>query len=414
MIQGKIIKFHRELQGLKQEELGNQICSSTHVSKIERGITEVSEKTLGLLAKRLQIDMQVEIDTYLGLDLLIKDWHDSIIFKLNSKATSIKTKLEGIKFLKIPDFYRSYTLVLTRYYLLIGESTIAKSLIEEMDSWQELSLYEQNMLYHIKGKFYLDYHREFNQAISYLKKINIRYYNNPEYYYDLAYVYMFMNSQILTYHYANKALQFFNSANSFNRIVETKMIMLIQVENEEFFDTKDSSYPRLIEMADNFGLNDQKSKLLHNYAYQQFRNGCYEKAFENYSQSLKLRDPSHPHYLVTLEGYLNAATKLGLLSEIELLKVAQKGLSLAKKLKDTMVLHLFQLHIFKIQNLTDQYYHYLETVAYPLFKNMGNSYDTETYEIKLFDYYLEKGDVERANQFALSIVNRLRKNNTFV
>ncbi|MEH6938077.1 helix-turn-helix transcriptional regulator [Bacillus sp. JJ664] len=414
MIQGEIIKFYRELQGLRQADLGNEICSSTHVSKIERGITEVSQDTIELLAQRLQIDMREEMNTYLSLDLLLKEWHDSIVLKLNSKATSIKTKLEGIMLLKIPDFYRAYTLVLTRYYLLIGESTHAKSLIEEMNSWDELSLYDQNMLYHIKGKFYLDYQNEYNLAISYLKKINLTYYHNPEYYYDLACAYMCMNSRILAYHYANKALQFFSSTNSFNRILETEMLMLIQVEQEEIFDTKDSGYPRLIEMADSLGLTDQKAKLLHNYAYQLFRNGCYEKAFENYSQSLILRDTSHPHYIVTLEGYLNTATKLGLQSQTELLKVAREGLSLAKSLDDTMYLHYFQLHVFKIEGIKEQYYQYLETIAYPFFKKMGYGLATETYEIKLFDYYLEKGDIERANQFTLSIVNRFRKNNELV
>lgn len=414
MIQGKIIKFYRELQGLRQADLGDQICSSTHVSKIERGIAEVSEEILELLSKRLQIDMQVEIETYLSLDSILKEWHDSIILKRISKATSIKTKLEGIILLKIPDFYRSYTLVLTRYYFLIGESTIAKSLIEEMDSWQELSLYDQNMLYHINGKFYLDFQSEYNLAISYFKKIDLTYYNNPEYYYDLAAAYMCMNSRILAYHYANKALQFFTSLNSFNRIIESEMLMLIQVEDEQIFDTIDSRYSSLIEMADNFDLTDSKAKLLHNYAYYLFHNGCYEKAFEHYRQSLFLRDSTHPQYLWTLEGYLNTATKLGSLSKIKLLKIAEEGLTLAKKLEDTLCLHFFQLHLLKIQNLTDQYYLYLETVAYPFFKNMGYTRAVEIYEIKLFDYYLEKGDIERANQYTLSIVNRLRKKNEYV
>ncbi|PFH87697.1 hypothetical protein [Bacillus sp. AFS088145] len=188
--------------------------------------------------------------------------------------------------MKIQDFYRLYTLVLTRYYIQIGENTRANALIDEMDCWQELSPHDQNMLYHIKGKFYLDYQGEYKLAISYLKKINVTYYNNPEYYYDLAVAYMCMNSHVLAYHFASKALHFFRRENCFNRILETEMLMLIQVEQEEIFDTKDSGYPSLIEMADNLGLKDKKAKLLHNYAYQHFRNGYYEKAFEYYSQSL--------------------------------------------------------------------------------------------------------------------------------
>jgi len=414
MIQGKIIKFYRELQGMRQADLGKEICSSTHVSKIERGLTEVSSETIELLSKKLRIEMQEEINTYLSLDSLLKEWHESIILKLNGKAESIKKKLENIVLLKIPDFHRSYTLILTRYYLLIGKSTIAKSLIDEMDCWLEVTQYDENMLLHIKGKFYLDYQNEFNKAISYFKKINLSHYNNPEYYYDLACAYLCVNSRVLAYHYANKALQYFTDARSFTRILETEMLMLIQVEQEEYFDTKESGYPRLIEMAENLGLEDQKAKLLHNYAYQQFRNGCYDKAFTYYTQALKIRQPSHPQYLFTLEGYLNSATKLGTKSKKELLQEALEGYSLANKLNDRMYVHYFQLHIYKIQNLDDQYYDYLETEAYPYFKKMGYGLATETYEIKLFDYYMKKGEIEHANLFTTSIVNRFRKNNELV
>ncbi|MEH7480361.1 helix-turn-helix transcriptional regulator [Neobacillus drentensis] len=414
MIQGKIIKFHRELQVLKQIDLGEGICSKTHISKIERGLTEVSEETIELLAKRLRIDMKAEINTYLSLDLLLKEWHESIILKLNSKAESIKKQLEGIVLLQLPDFYRSYTLILTRYYLLIGEYTLAESLIEEMDSWHELTPYDQNMVLHIKGKFSLDHQKEYNDAISYLKKIDLTYYNNSEYYYDLAIAYQCMDSRVLAYYYANKALYFFTKSHSFTRIIETEMLMLIQVEQEEYFDPKDSGYPRLIEMADNLGLDDQKAKLLHNYAYQQFRYGYYDKAFEYYKQVLKIREPSHSQYLVSLEGYLNAATKLGLTSDTELLRLAKEGFTLANKLKDTMFTHYFQLHLYKIQNQKEQYYHYLEAEVYPYFKKMGYGLATETYEIKLFDYYMEIGEVELANKYALPILEKYRKNNELV
>ena len=414
MIQGKIIKFHRELQGLKQSELGLGICSKTHVSKIERGLTEVSQDTIEVLSKRLRIEMDAEIDTYLRVDLLLKDWHESIILKLNAKAENIKQQLEGIVLLQIPDFYRSNTLILTRYYLLIGESTLAETLIKEMDSWQNLTPYDQNMLLHIKGEFCLNYQKEYSEAISYLKKINLTYYNNPEYYYHLSIAYHCMDSRVLAYYYANKALHFFTKAHSFTRIIETEMLMLIQVEQEEQFDEKDSGYPRLIEMADDLGLDDQKAKLLHNYAYQQFRYGYYDKAVENYRKALKIIEPSNSQYLVSLEGYLNASTKLGLTSDTELLRLANEGISLATKLMDTMFKHYFQLHIYKIQNQKEQYYHYLETEVYPYFKQMGYALAAETYEIKLFDHYMEKEEMDLANKYALPILEKYRKNNELV
>ncbi|MBB2481294.1 helix-turn-helix transcriptional regulator [Bacillus sp. APMAM] len=44
MLEGKIIKFYRESKGMTQKDLGDGICSNTHLSKIERGLTEVSKE----------------------------------------------------------------------------------------------------------------------------------------------------------------------------------------------------------------------------------------------------------------------------------------------------------------------------------------------------------------------------------
>lgn len=116
-------------------------------------------------------------------------------------------------------------------------------------------------------------------------------------------------------------------------------------------------------MADNFGLDNQKAKLLHNYAYHNFRYGYYDKAFEYYGQAMKIRIPSNSLYLASLEGHLNAATKIGVKSDKYLLQLAMEGFFLSNKLKDTMYKHYFQLHIYMIKNQKEQYYDYLETEA---------------------------------------------------
>jgi hypothetical protein len=79
-----------------------------------------------------------------------------------------------------------------------------------------------------------------------------------------------------------------------------------------------------------------------------------------------------------------------------------------------MFKYYFQLHIYKIQNQIEKYYQYLETEVYPYFKKMGYGLATETYEIKLFDYYLEKDEMELANKYALPLLEKYRKNNELV
>ncbi|HLR68979.1 MAG TPA: helix-turn-helix transcriptional regulator, partial [Virgibacillus sp.] len=61
-MEGEIIKFYREKQNLTQAQLGEGICTTTHVSKIERGKTSYSNEIITLFSKRLSIDIQQEID----------------------------------------------------------------------------------------------------------------------------------------------------------------------------------------------------------------------------------------------------------------------------------------------------------------------------------------------------------------
>ncbi|MGM0838054.1 MAG: helix-turn-helix domain-containing protein [Bacillota bacterium] len=410
MVEGKIIKFYRELQNMKQSVLGYGICSMSHISKIERGLTEVSKETIDLLSDRLGIDMKSEIEAYLSLDKLFKEWHESIIMKLNTKAESIKKQLENVALLKMPSIYRSYTLLLTRYYLLTGEFHLVNSLIKEMDCWSSLSPYEKNMLLHIKGIDLL-YKEQYDKAISHLQEIDLTYYNNPEYYYHLAIAYHSLKLRVLAYYYFDKSLHFFTATRNFPLMIEVEMLMLIQVEQEQFFE---SGYQRLIDISENSGLEHQRALLAHNLAYQHLRHGNYEKACEYYKQSIDSRDPLSKYYLVSLEGYLNASTKQGVKSIKELLQLAEKGKTLSEKLKDITYKHFFQLHIYNLQNEKEKYYDYLETNATPYFKKIGNGLLTEYYSIKLFDYHIEKGNNEKVIHYAKSLVEKLRNNDSLV
>ncbi|MGG2024779.1 helix-turn-helix transcriptional regulator [Gottfriedia sp. S16(2024)] len=412
MLEGQIIKFYRERQSMMQKDLGIGICSSTHISKIERGLTEVSKETINLLSERLGIDMEIEIKTYNGIDSILKKWHESIILKLKTKAKNLKEQLEAITLLHMPDIYRSYTLILTRYYLLIGQGHQATSLIAEMDKWSDLPPYEKNMLLHIKGINAL-INKEYYKAISYFQGIDLTYYNNQEYYYHLAFAYHSLNSRVLAYYFAEKSLSFFTEVRSFTRMIEAEMLMLVQVERDEFYDPKDIEYQRLIEMTEYIGLDHQRALLSHNLAYQKVRQGNYDKACEYYKQSMDIEDPRTALHIASLEGYINALTKQGLKSSEELLQLVEKGIALSEEITDPIYKHFFYLHKYNLQNEKELYYHYLEKEAFPYYQKMEHVRLFEHYGIKLFDYHMEKGNVEEANQYAAYLVEKYRRNDKF-
>lgn len=414
MLEGKIIKFYREQQEMKQKDLGEGISSSTHISKIERGLTEVSDETILLLSQRLGIDMEREVLNYRRVESLLKEWHDAIVKELQTKADSIKRQLDGINLLYIQDFYRSYTLVLTRYYLSISEFTSAQALIEEMDVWTGLSNYEENMLLHIKGIFHLTVKYDYVSAISFLGQISLEQYSNQEYYYDLAVAYSSLNSRVLAFFNANKALAFFTKIRSFSRIIKAEMLMLIQLEQSNDYRFLSSEYHRLIDMTGDYGLDHQKAMLHHNLGYLNLRHGYFKQAAEYYKKSMDARNSSNPKYVASLEGYINALTKEGKTPKEKLLKLVEEGLVLCRNLSAPTFHHLFTMHYHSILGEDDQYYHYLENKAFPHFDKMGYVMAKEFYAVKLFDYYMSNNDMVNANRYAGAIVEKFRINNQFV
>ncbi|ART75237.1 hypothetical protein B4U37_03895 [Sutcliffiella horikoshii] len=416
MLEGKIIKFYREFQGLKQKDLGDGICSSTHISKIERGLTEVSGETIDFLCKRLGIEMESEIKNYREIEQLLKEWQEAIVKKLKPRVESIKRQLQGFNLLHMQDFYHLYTLILARYYLFIGEARMADGLMEEISAWtdSDLTPYENNLLLHVKGVYHLNLKNNYVEALAYLKGINLEGYPNQEYYYDLAYAYHSLNSRVLAFFNANKALQYFTKIRSFSRIIEAEMLMVIQLEQSEDHPTLSQEYHRLIEMTEDYGLEHQKAMLYHNVAYLYLRNAEYQKASGFYKKSMDAREKSHPNYLGSLEGYVNALTKEGKTSKEKLLTLVEQGLDLSKASSSTTFIHIFKMHYFYLSHQTEKYYEYLEEEAFPYFKEKGYMLLVEHYGVVLFDYYMEKNDMERANRFAGPVINKFRRNNQFV
>jgi HTH-type transcriptional regulator, quorum sensing regulator NprR len=188
---------------------------------------------------------------------------------------------------------------------------------------------------------------------SVLKEINLEHYPNQEYYYDLALAYHSLNSRVLAFFHANKALQYFTRIRSFSRIIESEMLMVIQLEQSEDHPTLSKEYHRLIEMTEDYGLEHQKAMLYHNVAYLYLRNGEYHKASTFYKKSMDAREKSHPNYLGSLEGYVNALTKEGKTSEENLLALVEQGLGLSKSSKASTFIHIFNMHNFYLSNRMD-------------------------------------------------------------
>jgi len=404
-MEGKIIKFYREKARMTQKELVQGICSITHLSKIERGITEYSDEMIFLLAKRLHIQMEEEMKKYHILKEKLNEWQNILILQHKEEAEKLKTEIENESLKDLPDFQTSYNLTLSRYYLFKNDLENACRTIQKVQNSElQLTSFEQNYLKHIQGIYYF-LTGQYNDSISILTSIEHEHYHHNEYYYHLALAHHSIHSNMASYYYAEKALDYFQKTLNVLRIIDTETMMLVQLNARELHDFEDTQqkYVSLIKMCDTCQDMERKSKLLNNFAFEHYRRKYYRKAMNLYEQAMQLIDEASPFFPMFLDGYLNASIKGNLLPENELVSLANKGLKMVKQQNSIPPFH-FQLHLYTIQEEEEKYYQLVEDEAIPYFKQTGYTVLMDHYEKKLFHYLQKTNQPTKALQVAQSII----------
>ncbi|WP_026907112.1 helix-turn-helix domain-containing protein [Paucisalibacillus globulus] len=408
MYEGKVIKFYRELAGMTQEQLGHGICSTTHISKIERGLTEYSSEITALLAKRLDINIGNEVRRLTEIKEKLDMWHEMIISFNMHPAEEIQKQLASNPLIEISNYKTLYYLLSLKYNLKHGKLTIISKQLKELQKKKNLPPYEQNLYKHVMGIYHMvmENHPE---SIRILKKVDLDKYSNALIYYDLATAYHYNNSPVLAYYYAEKALQLYKQKNYFLGIIDAENLMIIQIESNQFRDFKETKeqYQALLNLCDLCHSPDRKAKLLHNFAYENLRRKNYAEAARLYEQSMDLKEKESGIYLLSLEGYIRAGWEGKLLTQEELLKHVHEGLLLAKKVNDKIYTIVLTVHKYSILQREEQYYKYIATKALPYFREHGHIIVAERYETELFNYYLKSNDADRAIQTATYIVERI-------
>ncbi|WP_436373380.1 helix-turn-helix domain-containing protein [Cytobacillus sp. BC1816] len=406
MYEGKIIKFYREKAKLTQQQLGEGICSDTHVSKIERGMTDYSRQITSLFSKRLGINIEEEVKRYKNIKKLLNHWHDAIIKELFDEAKKIKDELEKEPLLQITDYQILFELLKARYYLMHNNLEQADIIIKVIQiKNKKLPPYESNLLKHLLGISYLS-KQDMIKAVNILKTINPEDYKNPEYYLNLSTSYLAVNSKIMAYYYAEKSLQYFIKTNNILKMIDAEMIMLMTRESEGHRDFQKivEQYKALIHTCEQCKASDKKARLLHNLAFEHYSRHKYEDASRMYQQSMVLKKKSAV-YLTSLEGFIRSCFEGNLLSEHELITLCRDGLSVAREINQYLYLISFKLLLYLINNQQSEYFSYLSSDALPYLKKCGYVTLVQRYEKELFNYYLESDEKGKALELADILIN---------
>lgn len=405
MVVGKIIRFYREKYQMTQEQLGKGICSGTHLSKIERLQTEYAPEIITLLSERLGINMDSEVLKLKNIKQLLDDWHDVIVKQLFDKMEQIYIELKQEDLIQISNYINYYKLLCVRFLLTNHLTDEAYGIIKEIqENEHHLSPFETNLYQHVLGIYYIEKH-DFYKALQSLKAIKDADYSNQEYYYHLAVAYHSNEMPVMAYFSADKARQFFKSINTYLRVIDTEMLMLIQVKDDGDFNDTINGFKNLIHSCDSCNSPERKAKVLHNLAFEYYRRKDFKLASKYYYESMILKDKESSPFLLSLEGYIRSSYYGSLLSILELFQLVKEGLQTSKKINDQFYINLFTLLRYLIQNKEKDYHQYLSDYALPMFKKYGFVYLIKRSKKELFNYYTKIKQTRNALIIADSIIN---------
>lgn len=404
MLEGEIIKFYRTKAGLTQEELGKGICSSKHVGKIERGKTSYSSEMISLFSERLSIDIKKEILHFQRFEKLLDEWHLSII-KLRMKEVDLyKRELEQSLYISSSKYVSLYQLLLARYYILKMNFEKTFEIIQYVQANnQELPPYEQNLLFHVQGIYYLSNYNNsstenHHKALEVLKKIDIKAYGNLEYYYHLAVAYAWFDSKVMAYVYAEKSLIHFKESRNFLRAINAESIMLLQIESNISLDFEGmkTTYINLIHDSEVLNAPDKTGMLLNNLGYEYFKRNDFASAQMYYKEALRLANKPSIIYLQRFHNYLKSSYEGKLMKKSILSRNVQRGLALADELENRHYQLLFKLLLLAINGKDEQYFSYIEKTALPYFKTRNHTVLMKRYGKQLYTHYVELKEYEKA------------------
>jgi HTH-type transcriptional regulator, quorum sensing regulator NprR len=396
VIEGKILRYYREKKGYTQEQLSKGICSVSHLSKIERGITEYSGEITTILSKQLGIDIQDEVRNYKSFEEKLEEWKNAIVMLDTENMKVKKAALDANQLTDIPDFQVHYSLLLARHYLVHYEMEKCHKLMKKIKKLDiNLSPYESNLYKHVQGIYYFSI-GSYKNSIEVLKKIDSSY-TSQEYYYHLAISYHAVHDNTLAYYYAQKALRYFQETLSFTRILDTETLIILQLNAQSQFSLKETRqyYYKLIQSAKKIQSVDRLIKLYYNLGEELFRRKHYEEAKEYLEEGLTLMNEENFLFLTMLDLYINICYKGNLKSKECLLSDAKRGLHHAKQRKDKRYLY-FKLHLFLLNEKEDSYYEYVEDEVIPHFIELGNEGLIQHFEVRLFRYYIKTNQNEKA------------------
>ncbi|MGL4522834.1 MAG: helix-turn-helix domain-containing protein, partial [Bacilli bacterium] len=270
---GEIIRNERLRQGLTQAQLCDQICSVSHLSKLENGIQGISYEIIEFLLKKLEVSLDEYEEKQQILEEQLHQFYGNIYHLEYKRAKEIMQDLES----KHEEFYYSnvynrYLLLQFRYYTFIEDKKKSTEFVKRLQELNHtFSSYEKDMFNHFEGVYYLLLSHS-NHAMESLRKVS-NHYQEKDYFQHLAVAYYLKGARLLAYEKALQASQQYKMENNYRKLFDIEMFIGILLSDENDPLGTQKAIDKFMDLLNSpYFSNDSetKARIYHNLGYAVF------------------------------------------------------------------------------------------------------------------------------------------------
>jgi HTH-type transcriptional regulator, quorum sensing regulator NprR len=398
---GSLIKTYRIKKGITQRELADGICSTPHLSKIENNTKEVTQETLELLLKKLNINLSEMNKKKEQAKELIVELQMAIVYYHKKKADSLFISLTNLEDqIMYTSYINKYFLTLFRYFIFKGDLKSAEKQNRIiMRNYKNFNKEEDAIYKYFKAIFLTEQH-QYNKAdeiLTELLPLNIHFNNVGEFYYYISLIKSLKEEPNASIHYGRKALTELSEDFNFIGVIHTLINLGINYTHTGFYEEAFNCYKHLLRNIEI--LNSQVyllPQIFNNIAYLLNITEGKEQAIKYYRKSLEIQNETGAYYIPTLYNYAKTLSQLNKKESYTLFKKVKK---MSRKFGRKKYLHLAEYHLLLLKNEAEAY-EFIEDVLLPFFEkgNLSRLEAVELYSI-LEENYKNKKMYDKALKF---------------
>jgi transcriptional regulator with XRE-family HTH domain len=397
---GSVIKYYRIKKQWTQTELSKDICSISHLSKIENDSYDGNVETIDLLLQKLGVDVKLEEEKYLHTKEILSLFFESMVYYDHDEADILYKQLEPEEeFASSTDLINIYHLYMLRYFIFkynVPEVNTRLTTIQQLKN--AFSPFETLMatfftgISHVIKNEVLEAEKIFLSLMIHNQSEAINF--SGELYYQLALCASVLGDSEKTSIYTKKALYYYQEDNNFIRITHTQILLGISYLRLKQFKDAEDIFRAVIRNTKFLNQKELYNQNINNYAVVLKEQQQYGKALELYNQSIKSFNIDSNNYIVCMLLIIEVKIKLKHKKE-EIIVLIDKVIQSSQIKKNKKYLLFAQLYKYQLFSQA-KYYSFLENKLYPYFKENQYFDELKDYSLMLARHFEEMNDLVKA------------------